>query len=225
MSTMTEVTNGKSRTVADFLQQLGDVPPERVRIVPPIGLATLDDLIAVNESKFDPICEWVDGSLIEKARGNYESWLTCIISGRFMEYLTEHRIGILLSSTGALRIRPDLARSGTLMFVAWESFPGGRLPPREDRVPEAVPDLVLEVLFPSNTPGEMARKRKEYFTAGVKQVWEIEPIAELARAYSGVDTVRDIPAGGILAADDILPGFALSLAQVFARANRTGGAG
>ncbi len=224
MTIAEEITNRRIGTVADFLHQIGDVPPERVRIVPPIGLATLDDLIAVNESKFDPVCEWVDGTLIEKARGNYESWLTCIIGGRFMEYLTEHRLGILLSSTGALRIRPDLARSGTLMFVRWESLPGGRLPPREDRVPEVVPDLVLEVLFPSNTPGEMVRKRRDFFSAGVKHLWEIDPESQSARAYTGVDSMLEIPVGGTLAAENVLPGFSLSLAQVFARANRIGGA-
>ena len=72
---------------------------------------------------------------------------------------------------------------------------------------------------------EMARKRGEYFTAGVKHVWEIDPETQSARAYTGVESVRDIPADGALAAEDVLPGFSLSLAQVFARANRTGGAG
>ena len=98
-------------------------------------------------------------------------------------------------------------------------------PPREDRVPEVVPDLVVEVLSASNAPREMARKRGEYFTAGVKHVWEIDPVSQSARAYTGIELVLDIPVGGTLAAEDVLPGFSLSLAAVFARANRTGGAG
>ncbi len=213
------------RTVSEFLHGLGDVPPDRVRVVPPIGRATLKDLITVNENKMEPICEWVDGTLVMKARGNYESWLTSIICGQFMEYLFERRLGILLGSSGVLRIQPDLGRSGTLMFVAWTSMPGGQLPPREDSVPELVPDLVLEIRFPSNTPREMERKRKEYFTAGVKHVWEIDPVSESARAYTGVESVREIPKGGTLEAEDVLPGFSLSLEQVFARANRSRGAG
>lgn len=99
------------------------------------------------------------------------------------------------------------------------------MPPREDPVPEAVPDLVLEVIFPDNTPGEMARKRQDFFTAGVKNVWEIDPVSESARAFTGVETVREIPKGGTLETEDVLPGFQLSLSEVFDLASPTSGAG
>ncbi len=56
-------------------------------------------------------------------------------------------------------------------------MPNGKLP--TDPVPELVPDFVVEVLGAGNTRGEMARKRREYFLAGVRLVWRL--ILKLAR--------------------------------------------
>lgn len=52
-------------TVADLLHALGDIAPERVRTVPPMGTATEADLLRAGK----PICELIDGTLVEKERG------------------------------------------------------------------------------------------------------------------------------------------------------------
>jgi Uma2 family endonuclease len=224
--TATRIPNPRTATnVADLLRDLGDIPPERVRIFPPIGQATLDDLIEANETSDGPVCEWVEDTLVEKAVGHYESWIGTIVSHLFMNYLKSTGLGMLLGEAGVLRILPRVGRAGDVTFVAWASMPGGKPPPPEDRVPLLVPDLVVEVLSASNTPREMERKRGEYFTAGVKHVWEIDPIAKTARAFSGAESVRDIPVGGTLIAEDVLPGFQLSLTEVFDLSLPTSGAG
>lgn len=214
-----------ARTVEDLLHDLGDIPPSRVRIVPPIGQATLEDLIEVNESETGPICEWVEDTLVEKAVGQYESWIGSIVNGLFLDFIRRNRLGMLLGEAGVVRILPRVGRAADVAFVAWKSLPGGKPPPPEDRVPLLVPDLVVEILSASNTPRERERKRGEYFTAGVKHVWEIDPIAKTARAFTGVESVRDIPLGGTLIAEDVLPGFQLSLTEVFDLASPTSGAG
>jgi len=61
-------------TVADLLDRLGGVPPERVRWRPVPGSATEKDVIdAVCHE--DRLCELVDGTLVEKAMGFRESAL------------------------------------------------------------------------------------------------------------------------------------------------------
>ncbi len=220
--TATRIPNLQTATtVADLLHALGDIPPERVRVVPPIGQATLEDLINANESGDGPVCEWVDDTLVEKAVGQYESWIGSIVNGLFLEFIRGKRLGMLLGEAGVVRILPRVGRAADVAFVAWASMPGGKPPPPEDRVPLMVPDLVVEVLSTSNTRREMERKRGEYFNAGVKHVWEIDPIAKTARAFTGVESVRDIPVGGTLIAEDVLPGFQLSLAEVFDLASPT----
>ena len=208
----------------DLLHSLGDIDAGRVRLEPPPGTATLADLIAYNEARLGPTCELIDGTLVKKAvMGQLESTITFVIIGQLDRYLESHDVGMGLAPDGVLRILPGIGRAGDVTFIAWTSLPGDRPPPRKDKVPSIVPDLVVEVLSESNTKREMIRKRGEYFRAGVKQVWEIDPETRGATVYTGPDQMTEVPAGGTLDGADILPGFTLSLRYVFDRAERVGG--
>jgi Uma2 family endonuclease len=207
-------------TIADLLQCLGNIPPERVRMDPTPGSATFTDLVQVNEQHNGPICEWVENTLVEKAMGFNESWLAFIIMGQFDAYLLTHDLGMCTAPDGVMKILPDIGRAPDVSFISWKSLPGGKPPPRSEKVPALVPELVVEVLSESNTPREMARKRDEYFRAGVKLIWEIDPATRSANVYTGPNNVTPVPANGNLSGGDILPGFALSLQTVFDRAER-----
>lgn len=207
-------------SVADLLRRLGDVDPARVRLDPPPGTATLDDLIAVNEAKLGPVCEWVEGTLVEKAVGQHESWVTFILIGELYIYLRQNDVAMGYGPDAVLRILPNLGRAPDVAILTWASLPGGRPPARDDRVPAVVPDLAVEVLSHSNTRAEMARKRDEYFAAGVKVVWEIDPETRAANVFTAVDRVAPVPVDGFLDGGDILPGFRLSLRELFDRAER-----
>jgi Uma2 family endonuclease len=211
-----------TETIADLLHRLGDIPADRVRLRPPPGTATLADLIAVNEAKLGRVCEWVENTLVEKAMGQFESWITFIIIGEFYEYMKQHDPGMFLGPDGVMRILPNIGRAPDVAFLAWSSLPHGKPPPRSDAVPEVVPDLAVEVLSKSNTKREMQRKRKEYFQAGVKLVWEIDPETRAANVYTAVDKMTPISAGGTLDGGTMLPGFRLSLQAIFDRAERHG---
>jgi Uma2 family endonuclease len=212
-----------AETVADLLHRLGDVPASRVRIDPPPGTATIEDLVQVNGERRGPTCEWIEGTLVEKAVGQFESWVTFIIIGEFYEYMKRHDPGMFLGPDGVMRILPNIGRAPDVAFLSWASLPGGKPPPRTDKVPEVVPDLAVEVLSASNTKREMERKRREYFQAGVKLVWEIDPQTRAANVYTAVDQMTPVPVGGTLDGGTVLPGFQLSLKAVFDRAERQSG--
>jgi hypothetical protein len=55
-------------TLVDLWKRLGKVPLERIWLDPPLGTATVDDVIRV-EAKYNRLCELVDGTLVEKAVG------------------------------------------------------------------------------------------------------------------------------------------------------------
>jgi Uma2 family endonuclease len=231
MSTVIEPTSApppaprprSTETLADLLHRLGDVPADRVRLDPLPGTATFDDLVQVNEERRGPTCEWIDGTLVEKAMGQFESWIGMIVAGELYDFLKTHDIGMIYGEAAVLRILPNIGRAADVAFVAWNSLPGGKPPPRSDKVPAVVPDLAVEVLSESNTKREMERKRREYFQAGVKLVWEIDPQTRAANVYTAVDQVTPVPVGGTLDGGSVLPGFQLSLKAVFDRAERQGG--
>jgi Uma2 family endonuclease len=66
----------------------------------------------------------------------------------------------------------------------------------------------------------MDRKLREYFQAGVRVVWCIEPKTRTARAYTAEHEWTEIGPDGSLLGGAVLPGFELSLAQLFARIER-----
>jgi Uma2 family endonuclease len=66
----------------------------------------------------------------------------------------------------------------------------------------------------------MELKLREYFEAGVRLVWYIDPPSRTARIYSQPDQSETIDANGMLAGHDVLPGFQVRLGELFERADR-----
>ncbi len=60
----TALTPPEIRTLADLLQRLGGVTPDRVRSQPPPGTATEEHLLHLLDHE-DRLCELVDGVLVE----------------------------------------------------------------------------------------------------------------------------------------------------------------
>ena len=203
-----------------MLGRLGGIEAARVRLDPPPGTATLDYLVAVSEQRRGPTCECVENTLVEKDMGQFEGWATFIILGLFDRYLEANDLGMVYPPDVVMRILPGVARTPDVSFIRWDSLPGGKPPPRSDKVPSVVPDLAVEVLIESNTRAEMARKRDEYFRAGVKLVWEIDPGTRAATVYTGPNAATPVPANGVLDGDPVMPGFRLSIQAVFDRAER-----
>ena len=72
----------------------------------------------------------------------------------------------------------------------------------------------MEVLSEGNTKAEMDRKLRDYFQAGVRLVWYIEPKTRTARAYTSVNEWTEIGPNDLLSGGDVLPGLELPLARV-----------
>jgi len=209
-------------TMADFHRHLGDVPPERIRMIPLPGTATVEDAVK-SESGGRMVCELIDGTLVEKTMGFMESRVAIAVAYLIESYLDHNPLGIVAGPDGMLRIFPDQVRIPDVSFVRWEQFPGGKL--TSEPAPAIAPDLAVEILSKGNTPAEMDRKLRDYFAAGVRLVWYIDPATRSARAYTAADQHTEIDEQGALSGGDLLPGFELPLAELLARAERRGVAG
>jgi len=204
------------RTVADLLHRLGDIPANRVRCNPVPGTATVEDLVREENRG----CELVDETLVEKAMGVRESLLAFHLGGLLMPLVREQNLGIITGPDGSYEVLLGLVRLSDVAFVSWDRLPGRRVP--DEPIPNVVPDLAVEVLSVSNTIGEMLRKRGEYFRAGVRLVWEIDPRARTVRVYTSEAAFTDLTAADTLDGGAVLPGFTLPLAQLFAELDRHG---
>jgi Uma2 family endonuclease len=208
-----------ARTVADLLRRLGDVPPERVRLHPPLGQATEGDVIAAAAQE-GRLCELVDGTLVEKGMGYGESLLAAVLGGILQAFVSARNLGLVSGADGCVRLFPGLVRIPDVAFASWDRLPGRRRPTVP--VPDLVPDLVVEILSANNTPAEMDRKRDEYFRAGVRLVWEIDPEPRAATVYAAGAPSAALDRSQTLDGGAALPGFALPLADLFAELDRQG---
>jgi Uma2 family endonuclease len=83
-----------------------------------------------------------------------------------------------------------------------------------------VPNLVAEVLSEGNTRGEITRKLKEYFLAGVELAWVVDPYKRTVAVYTAPDEVTTLTEKETLDGGNVLPGFAMPVKDLFARLPR-----
>ena len=201
----------KGLTTADLLERFGPMPDGRIRTEPPPGTATEQDVIDI-EARESRLCELVDGVLVEKTVGYYESYLAVQLGYFLAGFVRRHRLGVVAGEAGMMRLSAGLVRIPDVSFVSWNRFPGRRVP----RVPIAdlAPDLAVEVISPSNTAREMERKLQDFLAAGVRLVWYVYPRPQEVHVYTAerhdVLTIEQELSGG-----DVLPGFVLPLRQLF----------
>ena len=208
-------------TLADLQHHVGDVPAERIRLFPPPGMATVEDALWLDDHQ-DCLCELVDGVLVEKTMSTYESFLAAVLGHILNEFLDRQPLGMTTGADGQLQILPSRMRIPDLAFIRWDQFPGGKLP--DDSVYKIAPDLAVEILSKGNPRREMEIKLDEYFQAGVRLVWYIDPRTRTAQVYTARDKCANIDETGVLDGGDVLPGFRLRLGELFERAERRSGA-
>jgi len=202
-------------TLADLVDRLGDVPLDRIRLHPPPGTATEDDVVAHVDGDDKRLCELVDGVLVDKPVGYYESLLAVQLIALLVSFVYEHDLGIVLGADGMVRLAPGLVRLPDVSFLSWDRFPGRRLPPGP--IAPLAPDLAIEVLSPSNTRREMTRKLHEYFAGGCRLVWYVPYRERRVHVHTSPTAVRVLGEGDVLNGGDVLPGFSLTVRTWFDR--------
>ncbi len=177
--------------------------------------ATLDEEEAPPAG--DVLYEVVDGQIVEVPEmGADETDLANELAHAMVAVARPGRLGkvevemlFLLDAASGLRRRPDVA------FVTAARWPVTRRLPKNRAAWAVVPDLAVEVISETNRTRDDLAKVREYFAAGVRLVWLVVPGLELVYAYSSPTSVHVLTREDILDAGDILPGFALPLADFF----------
>jgi Uma2 family endonuclease len=163
----------------------------------------------------DGLYEIINGKVVEKSMGVYEVHVTNLIALFLGRFAFDHQLGnveseMLFHFGGNSRSqrRPDIA------FISYQRWPRGRRFPSENAF-QVVPDLVVEVVSPTNSANEVEEKIVEYLEAGVRLVWVVYTNTSRIYVYDGSSTVRVVTRTGELDGGDVLPGFSLALSTLF----------
>jgi Uma2 family endonuclease len=207
---------GSMATVADLLDCLGGIPPERILLKPAPGEATEVDWSRLPDD-LKKTCELIDGTLVRKAMGYPESVMMIILGGLIREYLRKNPIAIVAGADGATRFPGGQLRMPDLSVVLRSRLPQGTTPLTP--IAEVIPDLAVEILSPRNTPQELEKKVALYFQAGVRLIWIVDirkMSVEVLRPETPGTVLR---AGDFLTGADVLPGFSVSIQDLFDQMN------
>ena len=199
------------RTAADWLASLGDVPLDRILFNPLPGTATEADLLQYVERDRHR-CELIDGTLVEKSMGYREGLIAGIIIEILGAFVRPRRLGYIGAPDTMMRILPTKTRLPDVSFVSIERH--RRLDPAA-RVPRVAPDLAVEILSDSNTRAEMALKLAEYFEAGTRLVWYVDPRTRSVDVYTSTTAVTRLTDADAIDGGDVLPGFSAGVAEFF----------
>ncbi|MCS6860884.1 MAG: Uma2 family endonuclease [Abditibacteriales bacterium] len=156
--------------------------------------------------------ELVKGELIERSPPGGEHGQRATRVGRLLdEFVEERDLGRVAMESGFYLARdPDTVRAPDVLFISREKLD----PDVEVYGYEVIPDLVVEVVSPSDTFNEVMDKVEEYLVAGVRLVWVVNVKRRSVIVYPGGQTLteEDMLTGG-----SVLPGFAVPVSRLFRR--------
>jgi Uma2 family endonuclease len=122
-------------------------------------------------------------------------------------FLAGRKLGIVVSEQ-CFHLFRNTVRIPDLAVI----FSGRNLSP--DRPIEGGPDLVIEVVSPTNTPREIDQRISDYFAAGCKRTWVLYPAYREVYIHGLGGVVRK--QGDELVEDpELLPGFSVKVSTLF----------
>lgn len=178
-------------------------------------LLTAEELYDLPDDGFHRY-ELVDGELITLSPNNERHAEVTAQIGRLLgNWVWQHSLGRVLNGDPGFILQrgPDTVRAPDVCFISHgRRRPSGR--PRGFR--QATPDLVVEVISPSDRPAEVAAKTTAWLAAGARLVWNVYPDVEEVVVFRPDAAPRTYTHEETVDAEPVLPGFSVAVAEIFA---------
>jgi Uma2 family endonuclease len=135
------------------------------------------------------------------------------IGRSLLDFVETNNLGeVFDSSAGYVVSRdPDTVREPDVSFLCSERLKQQDL----DAFLEGAPDLAVEVLSPGNTAAEMRDKMADYFRAGCRVVWIIDPQRRSVTIHRPGTHPVLLTEDDTLTEQELLPGFSLRIREIF----------
>ena len=175
-------------------------------------LLTTDDLLQMSTMGR---AELIRGELVKMTPSGGEHGISTVTIGSLLlNFVKPRNLGrVFGAETGIIISRdPDTVRAADVAYMSNE-----RLAQVEDltKFLDVAPDLVVEVVSPTDRWSEVEEKVAEYLGIGVRLVWVLNPRARSVHIYRPSGEVRRIGEGDTLDGEDVLPGFAVAVKELF----------
>ena len=199
--------------LADILAPVGDIPLDRILWDPLPGTATKADQIQLLTARIGIRAELIDGILVEKPMSTVASFLAITLATILNNFIQGKQLGLVAGPDFLVDVDESRRRLPDVSFTSRGRMIG--LTPEARVALPYAPDLAVEVLSPSNTAAEMRSKLNEYFAAGSRLVWIIDPVRRTCSVYTSPTQFTTLSDADTLTGTDVLPGFQVSLSKLF----------
>jgi len=177
-------------------------------------LYTIDDLLSMPDD--DKRYELINGEIVEMGRANrihtiLGTWLIVQIG----IYLKANNLeGDLCGPDGTYYLDAKNTRVPDVSYLTTAS--AAKIPAGSVYNPFA-PDLAVEIKSPSNRHSEMRKLARLYIESGARLVWTINYEDKIVHVYRPGQLAVELDEDDVLDGGDVLPGFTVKLAEMFAR--------
>lgn len=180
----------------------------------PTTLLTAEDLLRLGDEVRG---ELIRGVLCEMTpTGQEHGWIVALLTRELVAHVEAHRLGIVVAGESGVQLEhdPDTVRAPDIAFTSAQRLPVDRI---TRRYAEVVPDLVVEVVSPSDRHADVRDKARMWLSFGVQLVWVVFPVARTVEVYRvGAEAVETLTEADSLDGGDVLPGFTCPLSRLFA---------
>jgi Uma2 family endonuclease len=147
--------------------------------------------------------------------GGVHGRIAARIAARLGDHVERLGLGTVLVEAGyVLQRATDTVRGPDISFVSHARLPPDRIP--EQFIPGA-PDLAVEILSPNSRWSEVEEKIADYFGAGTRLVWLVDPSERRAIVRYADRPPRGLTGRDLLDGEEVVPGFALLPTELFTR--------
>jgi len=159
--------------------------------------------------------ELLDGGLImSPVHANHGTicMRMALLIGNFVQ---RHKLGEVYDSSTGFRLSDKLLLSPDVSFASHATLKKILIAP--DKFLYGAPDLVIEVLSPSDRMVQINRKLDHYFEHGTKLAWLVNWPKEQVHLYTSDSIEALTRPNDVLIGGKVLPGFKCKLSQIFGR--------
>ena len=176
---------------------------------PPV---TLEEYAALPKH---PRYELVKGVLVELMVASDEHEETVILTGIGVgNHVYGNRLGKVYGSNRGYVTGPDSPATSRMPDVSFVSNARLGQPDLAGMLYNGAPDLAVEILSESNTPGEIAQKIEEYLNAGGRAVWVIDIDARTLTVHTADAPPLTLTDADTVDGGDYLPGLACAVVNL-----------
>ena len=178
-----------------------------------VAQMTADELLAMPHNGYR--CELVQGELRQMApAGRQHGRIAAKIGSCLEAFVANNGLGeTYAAETGfIIDTAPDTVRAPDVSFVSRER---AEATAEERGFFPGAPDLAVEVISPNDRYNEVEEKVSDWLRAGTQMVVVIDPYQRTATVYHSFDEICVLTERDVLDGGDVVPGWKMSLADVF----------